>query len=359
MTDHTPDHTPDQTPDLQGLDLAAFHRWYDREQPGDLGPDLSARFLAGGKSNLTYEVTDGTTARVVRRPPLGHVQATAHDMGREHTVMSALAGTAVPVPQMFAMCRDTEVLGAEFYVMELVRGTPYRTADQLAALGPEATGRLAGAMVDVLAALHQVDPGSVGLEELGRPQGFLERQVRRWARQLEGSASRDLPDADTLVARLRENVPDGDAEAVRAGIVHGDYRLDNLLADPDRVGEEVLAVVDWEMATLGDPLTDVALLLVYDRLSTITGGAAVADASRAPGYPGPEAILERYAAGGGLALDTLDFHLGLAYFKLAAILEGIHFRHQQGQTVGDGFDGVGEAVPTLLAAGLEATRSLT
>ncbi|GAA0976482.1 Putative aminoglycoside phosphotransferase [Nocardioides aquaticus] len=355
MTDDTTDQL---TTDLRGLDLAAFHRWYDGERPGDLDPDLRGRFLAGGKSNLTYEVTDGTTTRVVRRPPLGHVQATAHDMGREHTVMSALAGTAVPVPQTYAMCRDTDVLGAEFYVMELVRGTPYRTADQLAQIGPEATGRLAGAMVDVLAALHQVDPAAVGLEELGRPQGFLERQVRRWARQLEGSSSRELPDADTLVTRLRENVPAGDAEAVRAGIVHGDYRLDNLLADPDRVGQEVLAVVDWEMATLGDPLTDVALLLVYDRLSSITGGAAVADASRAPGYPGPDAILERYAAGGGLALDTLDFHLGLAYFKLAAILEGIHFRHQQGQTVGAGFDGVGEAVPTLLAAGLDATRSL-
>ncbi len=348
----------EMTTDLRGLDLAAFHRWYDGERPGDLGPDLRGRFLAGGKSNLTYQITDGTTTRVVRRPPLGHVQATAHDMGREHTVMSGLAGTAVPVPQTFAMCRDTEVIGSEFYVMEMVRGTPYRTADQLAEIGPEATRRLAEAMVDVLAALHQVDPASVGLEELGRPEGFLERQVRRWARQLEGSTSRELPDAETLVSRLRDNVPAGDAEAVRAGIVHGDYRLDNLLADPARVGQEVLAVVDWEMATLGDPLTDVALLLVYDRLSTITGGAAVADASRAPGYPDPDAILERYAAAGGLALDTLDFHLGLAYFKLAAILEGIHFRHQQGQTVGAGFDGVGEAVPTLLSAGLEATGSL-
>ena len=350
--------TGELTTDLRGLDLAAFHRWYDAERPGDLGPDLRGRFLAGGKSNLTYQVTDGTTTRVVRRPPLGHVQATAHDMGREHTVMSGLAGTAVPVPQTFAMCRDTEVIGSQFYVMEMVRGTPYRTADQLAEIGPEATGRLAGAMVDVLAALHQVDPAGVGLAELGRPEGFLERQVRRWARQLEGSTSRELPDAENLISRLRDNVPAGDAEAVRAGIVHGDYRLDNLLADPDRVGEEVLAVVDWEMATLGDPLTDVALLLVYDRLATISGGTEVADASRAPGYPAADAILERYASAGGLSLDTLDFHLGLAYFKLAAILEGIHFRHRQGQTVGAGFDGVGEAVPTLLSAGLEATRSL-
>ncbi len=213
-------------------------------------------------------------------------------------------------------------------------------------------------MIDVLAALHQVEPAAVGLEELGRPQGFLERQVRRWSRQLEGSKTRDLPDAETLVARLAANIPDGDAEAVRAGIVHGDYRLDNLLCLPSSTGEEVRAVVDWEMATLGDPLTDVALLQVYDRLSTISGGAAVADASSAPGYPSSERQLERYVAAGGLSLDSLDFHLGLGYFKLAAILEGIHHRFQEGQTVGEGFEGVGESVPTLLAAGLEASASL-
>ncbi len=344
--------------EIRGLDLPAFHRWYDGQRPGDLGSDLRARFLSGGKSNLTYAVTDGETVRVVRRPPLGHVQATAHDMGREFTVMSALAETDVPVPQTYAMCRDEDVIGAEFYVMELVDGTPYRSAGQLAEIGPEATGRLGDAMIDVLAALHQVDPAAVGLEELGRPEGFLERQVRRWSRQLDGSKTRDLPDADTLVARLAANIPAGDAEAVRAGIVHGDYRLDNLLCLPDRTGEEVRAVVDWEMATLGDPLTDVALLQVYDRLSSISGGAAVADASSAPGYPSSERQLERYVAAGGLSLDSLDFHLGLGYFKLAAILEGIHHRFQEGQTVGDGFEGVGESVPTLLAAGLEASASL-
>ncbi len=259
---------------------------------------------------------------------------------------------------MYAMCREVDVLGAQFYVMEKVEGTPFRSAEQLEAIGAEATARLGDAMVDVLAALHQVDPAEVGLSELGRPEGFLERQVRRWGRQLDGSRTRELPDADTLLARLSACIPPGDAEAERAGIVHGDYRLDNLLADPDRTGEEVLAVVDWEMATLGDPLTDVALLQVYDRLSTITGGAAVADASRAPGYPSSEHQLERYVAAGGLSLDTLDFHLGLAYFKLAAILEGITYRHQQGQTVGDGFEGVGDSVEPLLAAGLAATRSL-
>ena len=339
-------------PDLPGLDLDAFRTWYDRVRPADLGPDLTARLIAGGKSNLTYEVTDGTTSRIVRRPPLGHVQATAHDMSREFKAMSALVDSDVPVPEMFAHCADDSVLGAEFYVMEKVDGEAYRTAAQLESVGAEGTAELARAMVDVLARLHAVVPDEVGLGDFGRPAGFLERQVRRWGRQLEGSATRPLPDAETLLARLAGDVPpDGEP-----GIVHGDYRLDNLLTLP---GDErpVRAVVDWEMATIGDPLTDVALLLVYDDLGTIRGGGAVADASSAPGYPDRDAQLTAYVASGGRDVGDLSFHLGLAYLKIAVILEGIHHRYLAGQTVGDGFDTVGEAVEPLLAAGLRATSA--
>jgi aminoglycoside phosphotransferase (APT) family kinase protein len=338
------------TQDPRGLDLAAFARWYDAQRPGDVTGELRARLIAGGKSNLTYEVTDGSSWWIVRRPPMGHVQATAHDMGREFTVMSGLADTGVPVPRMFAHCTDPDVIGAPFYVMERVLGTPYRTKAQLEELGPELTAGIAHTMIDVLARLHAVDPDAVGLGGLGRPEGFLERQVRRWGRQLEGSRSRDLPDADELLRRLSAQIP----EQSGSGIVHGDYRLDNLLVDATRTGEEVRAVVDWEMATLGDPLTDVALLLVYDRLAAISGGAAVADASAAPGYPDADTQLEQYAAASGRDLSRMDFHLGLAHFKLAVILEGIHFRHAQGHTVGEGFDTVGDAVQPLLAAGLTA-----
>ncbi|MBB6628766.1 phosphotransferase family protein [Nocardioides sp. KIGAM211] len=336
----------------RGLDLDAYRSWYDAQRPGEIAGDLSAEIIAGGKSNLTYTVTDGTSSWIVRRPPLGHVQATAHDMGREFTAMSALAGTDVPVPQTFAHCEDPEVVGAPFYVMERVAGTPYRTAAQLTELGPERTATVARAMVDVLAALHAVVPAEVGLGEFGRPDGFLERQVRRWGRQLEGSRTRDLPDADELLRILTETVPTTND----AAIVHGDYRLDNLLVEPDRTGEEVRAVIDWEMATLGDPLTDVALLLVYDDLASISGGGAVADASAAPGYPSPAEQLEQYAAASGRDLGAMDFHLGLAHLKLAVILEGIHYRFLHGQTVGAGFDSVGEAVEPLLAAGLAATH---
>jgi aminoglycoside phosphotransferase (APT) family kinase protein len=338
--------------DLPGLDLAAFHRWYDDVRPGDLGADLTGSLVSGGKSNLTYVVGDGTTERVVRRPPLGHVQATAHDMGREYTAMSALAGSDVPVPATYAHCADESVLGAPFYVMEKVEGRAYRTAAELEPVGAAGVDRLAGAMVEVLGRLHAVVPDDVGLGDFGRPAGFLERQVRRWGRQLEGSATRPLPDAETLLARLSATVPPDGAP----GIVHGDYRLDNLLcqaSDP----EPVRAVVDWEMATLGDPLTDVALLLVYDRLGVLTGGGAVADASAAPGYPDADTQLARYAAATGRDLPDLSFHLGLAYLKIAVILEGIHHRFLAGQTVGDGFDRIGDAVEPLLAAGLDATRT--
>ncbi|MBA2954298.1 phosphotransferase [Nocardioides sp. MAH-18] len=332
-----------------GLDLAAFRTWYDGQRPGEIAGELSGRLIAGGRSNLTYELSDGTSAWIVRRPPLGHVQATAHDMGREFTVMSALAGTDVPVPATYAHCADTEVIGAPFYVMERIEGTAYRSASQLEPLGPERTATIADRMVDVLVALHAVDPAAVGLAEFGRPQGFLERQVRRWGKQLEGSKTTDRPNADELHRRLTERVPaDDDAWA---GIVHGDYRLDNLLTGSD---DHIKAVVDWEMATLGDVRTDLALLLVYDQIAAIAGGALVADVSRAPGYPSPQAHLDRYAATSGRDLGDMGFHLGLAFFKLAVILEGIHYRFLQGATVGEGFDRIGAGFDPLISAGLDA-----
>jgi aminoglycoside phosphotransferase (APT) family kinase protein len=342
MTDETP-----------GLDLAAFRTWYDGQRPGEVAGELSGRVIAGGRSNLTYEVTDGTSWWIVRRPPLGHVQATAHDMGREYTAMSALRDTDVPVPTTYAHCADPDVIGAPFYVMERVDGTAYRSSQQLAALGPERTANIAGEMVDVLAKLHTVDPASVGLGEFGRPAGFLERQVRRWGQQLEGSKTTDRPDADELHRRLTARVPSvetGDDDRW-VGIVHGDYRLDNLLTGAD---DHVKAVVDWEMATLGDVRTDLALLLVYDRLSSMPAAGLVSDVSNAPGYPTAEEHLARYAAARDRDLGDMGFHLGLAYFKLAVILEGIHFRFLQGATVGEGFDRIGAGFDPLISAGLDA-----
>lgn len=337
--------TPSDGP--PGLDLDALGAWFAAEIPG-AGDHLRATLIAGGKSNLTYVVTDGAQEWIVRRPPLGHVLATAHDMAREYRVMTALHGTGVPVPRTFAMCTDPAVLGADFFVMQRCSGTPYRRAAELVPLGPERTRSISERLVDILATLHAVEPAAIGLSDFGRPDGFLGRQVRRWKAQLDASHSRDLPAADELHRQLSARVP---AESA-AGIVHGDFRLDNVLvADDDRV----TAVLDWEMATLGDPLTDLALMLVYFRLGA-GGVSEVSDVSTAPGFLDERAVIERYSRSSDRDMSGFGFYLGLAAFKLAAILEGIHFRHLKGQTVGAGFDQIGDAIHPLLDAGLAALK---
>ena len=339
----------------EGLDTGVLAAWLAENAPGLLEGSLEASLITGGKSNLTYVVTDGTSEVIVRRPPLGHVLATAHDMAREHRVMTALAGTPVPVPVTHALCTDTEVIGAPFYVMERVAGTPFARADRLAELGAERTRAISERLVDTLADLHAVDPDSVGLADFGRPDGYLERQVRRWNKQLDASRSRELPGMDELVERLEHDVPtDGDAT-----IVHGDYRLDNLLVDTSD-GDRVTAVLDWEMSTLGDPLTDVAVMLAYQQLAessdAAAGGALVTDAPKAPGYlSGPE-VVQRYASRSSRDVSDLGWHLSLAFFKLAVILEGIHYRHTQGQTLGSGFEGIGDLIVPLIDAGRNAGR---
>ena len=331
--------------DVPGLDLAAFGTYFTAAYPGIISGPLRASVLAGGKSNITYEVTDGHRRWVVRRPPLGHVLATAHDMAREYRVISALAGTRVPVPATYLLCTDPAVIGAPFYVMEKVAGTAYRSAAQLETIGAARTRAIATRMIGTLADLHAVDPGPVGLTDFGRPQGFLGRQVRRWKKQLDASRSRDLPGADALYEALEARIP---AESDVA-IVHGDYRLDNLLIGDD---DRVPAVLDWEMATLGDPLADVALLLAYQALAHLETGYAVADAATAPGFPDAEEITASYAELSGRDLSNLGFHLGLGYFKIAVICEGIYYRYTHGQTLGEGFGDIGAAPGPLIQAGL-------
>ncbi|MBF6414012.1 phosphotransferase family protein [Nocardia cyriacigeorgica] len=335
--------------DLPGLDLGRFSTWLRGQLP-ITSAALRGTVIAGGKSNLTYEISDGTTRWIVRRPPLGHVLATAHDMAREYRVMDALRQTDVPVPAMYALCQDDTVLGAPFYVMEHVEGTPYRTAAELAELGPERTRAISTRLVDTLAALHAVDPATVGLSDFGRPEGFLARQVNRWKKQLDASYTRDLPAAAELHSRLAADVP---AEST-AGIVHGDYRLDNVLIDDQ---DRAAAVIDWEMATLGDPLTDLALMIVYGRLAAEpVSEVRVADASTAPGFLTEAQIIARYTERSERDMSRFGFYLGLAAFKLAAILEGVHYRYLRGQTVGEGFAHVGDAVEPLLESGLTALK---
>ncbi|MFE6688742.1 phosphotransferase family protein [Streptomyces sp. NPDC057743] len=331
-----------------GLDLARLREHLDRERPGLVSGPLRAELIEGGRSNLTYRVTDGAAWWVVRRPPLGHVLATAHDMRREHRVISALHGTAVPVPEALLLCEDEAVIGAPFYVMELVAGVPYRSAAQLAPLGPERTRAVVLSLVDTLVALHAVDPQAAQLADFGRPDGFLERQLRRWGKQLAASKNRDLPGIDALHEALGRALPTSPAPTV----VHGDYRLDNVL-----VGENdaINAVLDWEMSTLGDPLTDLGLLAMY---CTDLGlpQSPVSTTSGAPGHPDPDELIARYAERSGRDVSGIAWYAAFAWFKLAVILEGIHYRYTLGQTVGAGFDRIGELVPVFIDRGLTTLK---
>ncbi len=332
---------------VPGLDLSRLEDYLARQVPHLVDGPLRAELLTGGKSNLTYAVECGPRRFVLRRPPLGHVLQTAHDMTREHRVISALADSDVPVPRTYALCEDPEVIGAPFYVMEYVPGTAYRSDDALRRLGPDRTRAISRRVVQTLADLHAVDPGDVGLADFGRPDGFLARQVRRWRTQLEASRSRDLAGAQALVDALARTVPPQQPPA----IVHGDYRVDNVLVDG---ADRVAAVLDWEMATLGDPLTDVALMVLYGELPAI--GARIVGPTAAPGLLRGEELIEEYCSCGGRPLGQMGFYVGLAAYKLAVIVEGIHYRHLRCETAGEGFEGIGDAVEPLLAFGLRATE---
>lgn len=336
-----------------GVDISHLTQWLEVNHPGLIRGELSVSLIEGGKSNLTYELTDGTHNWILRRPPLGEVMATAHDMGREFTIAGALEG-AVPVPKMIAYCDDREVLGADFYIMERIDGVPYRYREELEPLGRDRVTAIGRRLVSTLVELHQVDPHMVGLGSFGKPEGFLARQVGRWKKQLDASHTRDLPGANSLHAELAARVPENSA----AGIVHGDFRLDNVLMGPD---DRPAAIIDWELATLGEPLMDLALMLTYQKRARIVTGwpenaDVPADVTLTDGYPSEDELIEQYARESGRSLEGFGFHLALACYKLAGISEGVRFRHLNGQTLGAGFENAGYAVPLLIDMGHQALK---
>ncbi len=338
----------DTSADPPGLDLARLRDRLDRDLPGAVRGPLRAELIEGGRSNLTYVLSDGASRWVLRRPPLGHVLATAHDMAREYRVMTALRPTAVPVPDTLLLVEDPEVIGATWYLMSYVPGIAHRDAAALTALGPQRVRALALSLADTLVRLHAIDPAQVGLADFGRPEGFLARQLRRWSTQLAASRSRELPGIDELHTLLTERLPDSPAPT----LVHGDYRLDNVLVDE---ADEITAVLDWEMSTLGDPLTDLGLLVMYTELAG-AGGGIIPAAATAPGYPTAGELVERYAAGSGRDVSALGWYVAFASFKLAVVAEGIHYRYQQGKTLGAGFERAGEMGPILVDHGLAALK---
>ena len=317
------------------------------------------QLIAGGRSNLTYRLevssSEGTRLLVLRRPPLGHVLPTAHDMTREYRVLSALAGTQVPVAPLVAPCTDESVIGSPFYVMEFVPGVVLRTRADTSVLTEEQAAELSQALADMMAAIHGVDVEAVGLAGLGRGAGYLRRQLDRWQRQWQLSASREMPGYDRLVQRLSDTLPaEGDVT-----LVHGDYRLDNALVTLDQ-RPRIAAVVDWEMATLGDPLADLGLTLVYWTDPGEQGWLASAglaadatgvstDATATPGFWTKAQFAAEYASRTGRDVSRIGYYMAFGYFKLAVVLEGIHARYLQHKTVGEGFEHEGPAVPVLIA----------
>lgn len=326
--------------DLPGLPLRRLAPYLARHVP-QMGGDLTASLISGGRSNLTYLLTDGDRRWVLRRPPLGVVLETAHDMEREYRMIRALHPTGVPVPAPVHLADDegAQILGAPFFVMGFADGAVLREPDQLTAVGDP--DRLARALMRCLAQLHTVDPDEVGLGSLGRPDGYLSRQLDRWLRQVATIDSPLLGRFEEVATTLREGLP----TTQRTSLVHGDYRLDNVVVGAD---EEVVAVLDWEMATRGDPLADVASTLVWwDGMRGMDMPVAAHPGDTA-GYPDRDLLVSAYAEHSDLDLTHLPWYLAFAFFKIAAIFEGIRHRHDEGLTVGDGFDRLGPLVPRLL-----------
>ena len=318
--------------EVVGIDVDGVTAWFAEHVPGAT-PPLDFLLIAGGRSNLTFKVTDAAGgAWVLRRPPTGHVLATAHDMAREHRIITALGPTPVPVPPPLGLCTDESVNGAPFYVMAYLDGHVLRDAKMAEALYTPEQRHAAGlGLVDVLADLHSVDVDAVGLGDLGRREGYVARQLKRWYSQFRASTAetgRSVPLVDSVHDRLTAAIP----EQRGATVVHGDFRLDNAMLDD---GGRVIGVLDWEICTLGDPLADLGLLMVYwaepgDRTTAL--GVAPTTAG---GFPTRDEMKARYAERTGRGIDLLPFYLAFGYWKLACILEGVHTRYVGGSGGGD------------------------
>jgi aminoglycoside phosphotransferase (APT) family kinase protein len=316
---------------VRGVDEERVSAWL-AEHVADTVPPFTYELVAGGRSNLTFRVVDAAGRRlVVRRPPLGHVLATAHDMAREHRLISAVGRSDVPVPPALALCTDESVNGAPFYVMGFVDGVVLESAERAAELAPEVRQAAAFDLIDVLASLHAVDVDAVGLGDLARRDAYVERQLKRWSTQWVNSKTRDLPAVEEVERLLRARIPVQQGTA----IVHGDYRLGNCLTDPD--SGRIQAVLDWELCTLGDPLADVGYLGVYWTDEGATPRRTT-DPTAAGGFPTYAELLDRYAARTGRDLTDIGYYRAFAAFRLAVISEGVYARYLHGVMADDGVD---------------------
>jgi len=311
------------TQSIEGIHGDAVSAWFEAHISGARGP-FTFSLIAGGHSNLTYAVDDAAGQRfVLRRPPLGHVLQSAHDVAREHRIISALAGSAVPVAPALGLCEDLAVNEAPFYVMRFVEGAVLHDADSARDLPAEARASLGDDVVDVLAALHGIDPDAVGLGTLGRKEAYIARQLKRWTTQWENSKQREIPAMDAARALLGERLP----EQVGATIVHGDYRLGNMIVADGRIQ----GVLDWELCTLGDPLADVGYLL---NAWVQPGEVDTRQGDQAPtavgGFGDREVLAARYAEKTGRDLSAIAYYRAFSHWRLAAIGEGVYKRYRLG-----------------------------
>jgi aminoglycoside phosphotransferase (APT) family kinase protein len=303
------------------IDEGRVGAWLSAHVAG-AAPPFRYGLITGGRSNLTFEVTDGAGHRfVLRRPPLGPLLATAHDVAREYRIVAALAGTPVPVPPALAVCDDASVNGTPFAITGFVDGIVIDVPEKAAALDAAARGETAFHLIDVLADLHAVDLDAVGLADLSRQDSYIERQVRRWARQWAGSRTREFPLIDELEQRLQQGLPPQHGTT----IVHGDYRFGNCIVDVAK--RQVVAVLDWELCTLGDPMADLGHLGIYwndpARPLPITN-----DPTSAGGFPPFGDLLQRYTVRTGRDVSRIEYYRAFAAWRLAIIAEGIASRHR-------------------------------
>jgi len=329
------------------LVLASLRAFLDAHGLGE--GEIVASPIGEGHSNVTYLIERGGRELVLRRPPRGPLPPSAHDVLREARLLRALKDTSARVPDVLAVCEDPDTIGAPFYVMERVDGEVIVSSVPPALDEPSERRRIGEQLIDALVEIHAVDWSAVGLEGFGKPTGYLQRQLRRFGGLWELNKTREIPAVERVAGWLAEHLPSSGP----ATVVHGDYRLGNTMFAADAPAR-LTAVLDWEMATIGDVLADLTLCTLYWRIGAIAAEAGAPFATAVvpgAGYPDADELVEHYATATGTPIGDLGWYDAFAAFKLAVILEGVHARYLQGATVGAGFESIGALVPLLAAHG--------